>query len=487
MMPTQESQQEEEYEEEESQSQELPEEDHHSDDTYMPDARQEEDEYVEDSLIERDTSVADEREREDTFRAETRSEAGTEDSYGPGQQLAQELDSGSSMMFTAPERVDSQKTTHTSFASTAKGTDYNPWAFRESSQASVFITDFPSNNSQRSIGPSDVEDFTLSFVDESTNLGFGHPPPVRAAPKSLVRARHSSPELGDGSSIYQGKSTLRTSTPDVSKERLATRNRLQRRGIELSPSVTPTPSPSIPSFIDSTGEPQEQESPCNTSTESAILQSTQEISRLSIPATDRYKSLSMPIRESSAFTHISMPNESRLVQKPQEEFNILKLFKDRSVDELEEGVKKGIKVLDRLEELVASNTDASSARDVETLRNKIEKVRAEAKVGQTIIGVMGDTGAGKSSVINALLGEERIVPTNCIRACTAVVTEISYNYETPDKYRAVVEFVGREDWYKELQVMFTVLIDHKGLSSNVGRQDSDAGIAMARLKAVYPQ
>lgn len=31
----------------------------------------------------------------------------------------------------------------------------------------------------------------------------------------------------------------------------------------------------------------------------------------------------------------------------------------------------------------------------------------------TIIGVVGNTGAGKSSVINAILDEERLVPTNC--------------------------------------------------------------------------
>jgi ABC-type multidrug transport system fused ATPase/permease subunit len=34
----------------------------------------------------------------------------------------------------------------------------------------------------------------------------------------------------------------------------------------------------------------------------------------------------------------------------------------------------------------------------------------------TVIGVVGNTGAGKSSVINALLEEERLVPTNCSKS-----------------------------------------------------------------------
>ncbi len=40
---------------------------------------------------------------------------------------------------------------------------------------------------------------------------------------------------------------------------------------------------------------------------------------------------------------------------------------------------------------------------------------------------MGSTGAGKSSVIDAVLDEEMLVPTNCMRACTGVVAEIGYN------------------------------------------------------------
>ena len=71
----------------------------------------------------------------------------------------------------------------------------------------------------------------------------------------------------------------------------------------------------------------------------------------------------------------------------------------------------------------------------------------------TIIGVVGNTGAGKSSVINAILDEERLVPTNCMRACTAVVTEISYNNK-PDsdaKYRGEIEFIKPSDWEKDLK------------------------------------
>jgi ribosome biogenesis GTPase A len=60
----------------------------------------------------------------------------------------------------------------------------------------------------------------------------------------------------------------------------------------------------------------------------------------------------------------------------------------------------------------------------------LENLRSRAdQVPRYLICVVGATGAGKSSLINALLdaGEGGVVPTSGIRACTAVVTEIGYD------------------------------------------------------------
>ena len=86
-----------------------------------------------------------------------------------------------------------------------------------------------------------------------------------------------------------------------------------------------------------------------------------------------------------------------------------------------------------------------------------------------------------------MLDEERLVPTNCMRACTAVVTEISYNNgDIP--YRAEVEFIAPADWEKELKTLFDDLLDSEGkVSRDCTNQDTDAGIAYAKIKAVYPK
>ena len=86
-----------------------------------------------------------------------------------------------------------------------------------------------------------------------------------------------------------------------------------------------------------------------------------------------------------------------------------------------------------------------------------------------------------------MLDEERLVPTNCMRACTAVVTEISYIHEDVP-YRAEIEFISAAEWEKELRVLFEDLLDGNGqVSRECANEDTDAGIAYAKIKAVYPR
>ncbi|KAL2176798.1 uncharacterized protein P884DRAFT_300219 [Thermothelomyces heterothallicus CBS 202.75] len=160
---------------------------------------------------------------------------------------------------------------------------------------------------------------------------------------------------------------------------------------------------------------------------------------------------------------------------------------DNPPEILEKGVSIGVRVLENLKKSLASGPAQTSGPG---WLKAIADLEALAKPARTIVGVVGNTGAGKSSVISAVLDEERLLPTNCMRACTASPTEISYNYsEDPDElYRAEVDFITADDWLKDLRGLYSDLLDGNGaVSRECSNQDSDAGVAYAKIKAVYPR
>ena len=56
---------------------------------------------------------------------------------------------------------------------------------------------------------------------------------------------------------------------------------------------------------------------------------------------------------------------------------------------------------------------------------------------------MGESGHGKSSLLNALLDQTDILPTSGMKACTAVVIEVGDNDAQP-MYEARIEFLSEE-------------------------------------------
>lgn len=160
---------------------------------------------------------------------------------------------------------------------------------------------------------------------------------------------------------------------------------------------------------------------------------------------------------------------------------------DEDATRLRETNAKATQLLGDIQTALASITGLKRAQN---WSKSIEKLRADYKMPRFVIGVLGDTGSGKSSLINAVLDEERVVPTNCMRACTAVITEISWNTnEDPKKkYRAEIEFITQAEWTTEVVSLHRDILDPNGnLSSDIRNIDSDAGIAYAVLRAVYPK
>ncbi|KAI1383566.1 uncharacterized protein F4822DRAFT_421029 [Hypoxylon trugodes] len=155
------------------------------------------------------------------------------------------------------------------------------------------------------------------------------------------------------------------------------------------------------------------------------------------------------------------------------------------LEALEAGAAIRVTLLNQLE----ASLSTVNAPAVSVWLNAVEELEKSAEPARTVIGVVGNTGGGKSSIINSILDEERLLPTNCLRACTASPTEISFNHsEDPSElYRAEVEFLTKQEWVSELEVLFSDLFDGNGeILREYKNAESEAGVAFAKLRAVYP-
>ncbi|KAH6918038.1 hypothetical protein BKA70DRAFT_7014 [Coprinopsis sp. MPI-PUGE-AT-0042] len=136
----------------------------------------------------------------------------------------------------------------------------------------------------------------------------------------------------------------------------------------------------------------------------------------------------------------------------------------------------------------------------EALRTLIERMlKTVGTPPKTIIAVCGATGVGKSSLLNALI-DKAIVPTSSMRACTSVVTEITYH--NSQRIAADVHFLTREEWEQEVSLILRELTSDEDEDSDEEYDDDDddssendeerldpdspAGIAWAKVHAVYP-
>lgn len=88
-------------------------------------------------------------------------------------------------------------------------------------------------------------------------------------------------------------------------------------------------------------------------------------------------------------------------------------------------------------------------------KDELDALSKRCDAGRVMIAVVGDTGAGKSSLLNALLGEEDLLPTSSMQACTAAVVEISHAAQS--QYTAVIEFLTKDEWQLRVQSMWTDL------------------------------
>ncbi|KAF3846361.1 hypothetical protein F7725_003439 [Dissostichus mawsoni] len=110
------------------------------------------------------------------------------------------------------------------------------------------------------------------------------------------------------------------------------------------------------------------------------------------------------------------------------------------------------------------------------LKNNITNLETDKR---EVVGVFGRTGAGKSSLINAVIGVKDLLPSGSLIACTSVMIKVEANMRNP-KYEAEIEFITKEEWKEELWTLFNFLGDNDDQEKDEDDQDS-----VAKLSVLY--
>lgn len=68
--------------------------------------------------------------------------------------------------------------------------------------------------------------------------------------------------------------------------------------------------------------------------------------------------------------------------------------------------------------------------------------------GSQSIVVLGNAGAGNSTMLDSMLGERSVLPTDGMRACTTALVEVKYlpPCDGIDPYAGEVDFISEEEW-----------------------------------------
>ncbi|KAJ8287447.1 hypothetical protein COCON_G00001060 [Conger conger] len=122
---------------------------------------------------------------------------------------------------------------------------------------------------------------------------------------------------------------------------------------------------------------------------------------------------------------------------------------------------------------------------LEDLKEKISSLKDYNHEEKIYIGFFGKTGAGKSSLINAIVEESQLLPSGSMHACTSVFVHVQANTES-SKYKADIEFISAEDWKSELHFLQDSLKNENDQQNTMAEKDDEiAEMAREKITAIY--
>ncbi|KAK3384216.1 hypothetical protein B0T24DRAFT_567361 [Lasiosphaeria ovina] len=117
--------------------------------------------------------------------------------------------------------------------------------------------------------------------------------------------------------------------------------------------------------------------------------------------------------------------------------------------------------------------------------NEIAELNQKHQELEILVGVAGQTGAGKSTILNTLLGVPELLPSSNSEASTSCACKVSWNRDnSPEhRFRAEIVFRSREDVAKELEATYKEIRDRNAYVEDEEDDDEDKMHQTAEMEA----
>ncbi|XP_067867178.1 nuclear GTPase SLIP-GC-like [Heterodontus francisci] len=148
----------------------------------------------------------------------------------------------------------------------------------------------------------------------------------------------------------------------------------------------------------------------------------------------------------------------------------------------EETKKVVEEVLKKLEEVNSIGSDEEEL--LHSLKKKTQQLKEKCLLENICIGVFGQTGAGKSSLVNAVLEEESLLPTSAIGACTSAIIKVQS--DRGRKFKAEIEFLTEKEWNEELKVLVELCEENRDDDDDGDDEEDEESkdVEMAKQKLI---
>ncbi|XP_054857788.1 nuclear GTPase SLIP-GC-like [Eublepharis macularius] len=131
--------------------------------------------------------------------------------------------------------------------------------------------------------------------------------------------------------------------------------------------------------------------------------------------------------------------------------------------------------------LLGDLSQPDAQKEIQYLKNRLNALQEKTSLDPIYIGFLGRTGAGKTSLLNAILGKKLFLPVSGSSVCTSCVVQV--NTSSAEQYEATVHLLSDDEWKEEMKNLVAIL------SKNGDDDDDDysecVNDAIEKLRVLY--